>query len=89
MFPILLPDVASRIRVRATLQGRGIQTSHHYPPVHRFDFYRSRVSSAGASLPRTEDYSDRELTLPLHPNLTPEEIDWIVESIKEGLVKKR
>ncbi|MBI1783986.1 DegT/DnrJ/EryC1/StrS family aminotransferase [Candidatus Sumerlaeota bacterium] len=89
VFPILLPDVAARITVRETLQGRGIQTSHHYPPVHRFDFYRSQVPTAGVSLPKTENYSERELTLPLHPNMTPEQIDWIAESIKEGLGKKR
>ena len=85
VFPILLPDEESRDKVRDALQVKRIQTSHHYPPVHRFAYYRKNVPSASESLPNTEAYAERELTLPLHPNLTPEEVDWIVEEIKEGL----
>lgn len=85
VFPILLPNRKLRDKVREALQIKGIQTSHHYPPIHLFDYYRRKVPSAQVSLPRTEKYSERELTIPLHPNLTPEEIDWIVDEIKQGL----
>ncbi len=85
LFPILLPDLETRVKVREALQSKGIQTSHHYPPVHLFDYYRRFVPTARVSLPRTEEFAEREVTLPLHPALTPEDIDWIVVTIKESL----
>ncbi len=85
LFPILLPDATLRDKVREALQVRGIQTSHHYPPIHLFDYYRKRDLGVPASLPKTEEYAERELTLPLHPNMTSEDVDWIVEEIKQAL----
>lgn len=85
VFPVLLEDSQMRDRVRAALQTKGIQTSHHYPPIHLFDYYQREIPEARVSLPQTEAYASREITLPLHPKLTPEEIDWIVEEIKEGI----
>lgn len=85
IFPILLPDAERRDRVRHALQVQGIQASHHYPPIHLFDYYQRSVPSAQVALPNTENFSEREVTLPLHPGLTPEQIDWIAEQIKDGL----
>jgi len=85
VFPILLPDRLTRIAVREALQAKGIQTSHHYPPVHLFDYYQKNTPTAAVSLPKTESYAEREVTLPLHPNMTPEDIDFITEAIKEAL----
>ena len=85
ILPVLLPDQAARDRVREALHVKGIQTSHHYPPIHLFDYYQKQIPTARVSLPNTEAYSEREVTLPLHPRLTPEQVDWIVEVIKEGL----
>jgi dTDP-4-amino-4,6-dideoxygalactose transaminase len=51
-----------------------IQTSVHYPPIHRFTSY------AGAgSLPVTDEIADRVLTLPLHPSLTLEQVDEVCD----------
>lgn len=86
VFPILLPNRSLRDKVRERLQIRGIQTSHHYPPVHLFAYYQNEIPTASVSLSKTEQYAQRELTIPLHPNLTPEDIDWIVDEIKQGLV---
>jgi dTDP-4-amino-4,6-dideoxygalactose transaminase len=85
LMPILLPDRPTRIRVREALQAEGVQTSHHYPPIHHFAYYRSHVPTARVRLPQTEAYADRELTLPLYPNLTDEQIDFIVGVIRKAL----
>lgn len=87
VFPILLPNAELRDGVRQTLHVAGIQTSHHYPPIHLFDHYRRDVPSAQVSLPKTTEYSEREVTIPLHPNMTDEDVDWIVEEIGEGLAR--
>ena len=64
IMPLLLRDGAERQRVRDTLRERhGSQTSVHYPSVHRLRAYRERWPDT--SLPRSEDVSSRELTVPL------------------------
>ena len=55
-----------------------IQTSVHYPPIHRFTAYAGR---AGRALPRTDAVAGRILTLPLFPHLTDEQLDLVVERL--------
>lgn len=88
IFPVLLPDHETRVRVRETLQEKGIQTSFHYPPVHLFEYYRARVPSAQVSLPKTEAFAEREATLPLHPLMGEEDVDAVVAAIKEALARR-
>src|SRR3954462_6562626 len=39
LFPIVLDEGTDRAAFRAALADRGVQTSVHYPPVHRFSIY--------------------------------------------------
>jgi len=83
ILPIVLrkANAATREAVREQLHGRGIQTSVHYPPVHRFSIYRNNRDS----LPQTEVVSDSEISLPMHGSLKMEEVDRVVETLKEGI----
>ena len=83
IFPVVLrnADAAAREAVREQLHGRGIQTSVHYPPVHRFSTYRN----PGVLLPQTEAVSDSEISLPMHGGLKMEEVDRVVGALKEGI----
>lgn len=63
------------------LKQNGIQTSIHYPPAHRFTYHKKYLQPKH-SLPVTEDIAQREVTLPLYPDLKFEEIDYIAEVIK-------
>jgi dTDP-4-amino-4,6-dideoxygalactose transaminase len=72
--PVLARSLASRDGLREALRVERIQTSVHYPPIHRFTSY------AGAgSLPVTDEIADRVLTLPLHPSLTLEQVDEVCD----------
>jgi dTDP-4-amino-4,6-dideoxygalactose transaminase len=75
---VLLPDGVDREHVRAALAEDRIQTSVHYPPIHRFTAYAGR---AGRPLPRTDAVAGRILTLPLYPHLTEEQVDLVVERL--------
>ena len=55
------PVVADAIR--EALGEVGIQTSMHYPPIHRFTYYRDRYGDV--SLPQTEAAAAAFVTLPL------------------------
>jgi dTDP-4-amino-4,6-dideoxygalactose transaminase len=80
--PILVDRPDRRDDVRRTLSEKyGVQTSVFYPPVHEFTAYRERFP--GVSLPRTEDVSHRELTLPLYAHMTDEEQDRVINAIEE------
>jgi dTDP-4-amino-4,6-dideoxygalactose transaminase len=85
IFPIVLQNSNARLRgeVRAELAERGIQTSIHYPPVHKFRIYNQK----DYDLPLTEYYADNEITLPMYADLSVEEIDYIVESLENVLEK--
>ena len=67
-----------RPAVREALAARGIQSSFHYPPIHRFAAY---AGATHRSLPYTEEAADRLVTLPLHPWLQASEIHEIAETV--------
>jgi hypothetical protein len=57
----------------------GIQTSIHYSAIHHFSAFRSMYPNL--SLPITEAFASRELTLPLYPCLSEARVDTIVSSV--------
>jgi dTDP-4-amino-4,6-dideoxygalactose transaminase len=75
--PALLPPGTDRSAVAARLKEAGIQTSIHYPAVHTFTAYARNT----VRLPRTEQLSARELTLPLYPAMTEHDVDDVVEAL--------
>jgi dTDP-4-amino-4,6-dideoxygalactose transaminase len=83
LMPILLPEGTRREEVMGGLRGAGIQSSIHYPPVHRFSYYRSLFPDT--ALPKTEEFCRRELSLPLHPGLTKEDIERVVARLSVAL----
>jgi dTDP-4-amino-4,6-dideoxygalactose transaminase len=85
LFPILLAPSIHRNRATERLRDFGIQTSVHYPPVHLFSFYRERFGFKIGMLPKTEEVSRREVTLPLHPRMNEKDVRWIAEKVKEAI----
>ena len=83
LMPVLLPTAISRQAIIDGLRQRGVQTTVHYPPVHRLTFYKDLCPDS--HLPRTEEFSRRELTLPLHPRMTPETVELVVNSLAAAL----
>jgi len=83
IFPIVLKDstVEKRNRVREFLATAGIQTSVHYPAVHRFSIYREFAKP----LPITEYVTDNLITLPMFSRLTHEQVEYICDSLKEAI----
>lgn len=77
-----------RDAVRDELHRHGIQTSHHYRPVHCFSAYQAAVREGRVLLepsPRAEQFADRALTLPLYPSLFPSAVDEICDLIRTVL----
>lgn len=83
IMPVLLPDAAMRSAVIEHLRDREIQTTIHYPPVHRLTYFKRRYPDT--RLPKTEEFAQRELTLPLHPGMTTESVEAVVEGLASGM----
>ena len=82
IMPILLPKEVNRYKLMSFLKQHGIQTSIHYRPIHTFSIYKSILHD---DLPLTEEIGQRTITLPLYPNLSKEQVEFIVQTLIEGL----
>ena len=87
IFPILLPGGVDRDAFMDAMRKAGVQTSIHYPPIHRFTYYLQRAPEV--SLPITEAVASREVTLPLYPMLRDEDISYILSVLCEALTSAR
>jgi dTDP-4-amino-4,6-dideoxygalactose transaminase len=79
IMPIVLPERSDRAAIMASMRAARVQTSVHYPAIHQFAYYRDLLGNV--RLPRTESFSHRELTLPLHPALNPADVDRVVATL--------
>lgn len=90
IFPVLLNKEINRFELMTALAQAGIQTSIHYPPVHRFTHYRHLLGeNFDHCLPLTEDAAARELTLPLYPALSSTQLEIVTETIRNFLTSGR
>jgi dTDP-4-amino-4,6-dideoxygalactose transaminase len=85
IFPVLLPTGVDKLAFMAKMKGQGIQTSWHYPPVHHFSIYEPDWLKRAYELPLTEETAAREVTLPLYPTMTKEQVGWVVAAVKQSL----
>ena len=63
------------------LQAQGIPTGMHYKPSHLLTLF----GGGKEHLPISEQLGQELLTLPLHPAVTQEDVDYICKSLKEAL----
>ena len=76
IFPVFTP---CRDQLKQYLQERGVHTLIHYPiPPHKQACYKEYKH---LSLPVTERLAQEELSLPLNPAMTLEEVAYVVEMV--------
>lgn len=76
IFPVFTPR---RDALQARLAGRGIHTLVHYPiPPHRQQCY---AQFRHLSLPVAERLAAEELSLPLHPAMTDEQVRYVADTL--------
>lgn len=85
IMPVLVPPQCERDDIAARLRDGQIQTTMHYPPVHQLTYFRKR--NPGLTLPITDEFTQRELTLPLHPKMTEGDVHYVVETLAHALRK--
>jgi dTDP-4-amino-4,6-dideoxygalactose transaminase len=76
---LVLPEGCERSQFRASLVEREIQTSVHYPPIHRFRAYQEFASRR--ALPLTEAVGERLVTLPLFPHMSDNQVQAVTDAV--------
>ena len=72
--------------LRQFLHDRNIGSLIHYPvPVHKQPAYESRIALPAGPLAVTEALAERILSLPIHAQLTEEQLDRVISAVNEWL----
>jgi dTDP-4-amino-4,6-dideoxygalactose transaminase len=77
LFTAVCEEGRDRDAVRRALAEARVQTSMHYPPVHRFSIY----ADGNPDLPNTEAYAARALTLPMYAHMTEAEQGLVIDAL--------
>ncbi len=81
IMPIMLADGIDRIAVIESMKADEIQTSIHYPVIQNFTGYKNSVNET----PIAQYVSEHELTLPLYPTMTLEQVDLVCDALIKAL----
>lgn len=68
------------------LRSKEIMVNLHYIPVHTQPYYQKMGFKSG-DYPQAEQYYREAISIPMHPSLTDEEQDYVVEVLREALAK--
>lgn len=71
----------TRVKVMKTLSEKGIGTQVHYIPLYHHPVLRCDIELEKEKYPHTERYYQQALSLPLYPDLTEEDVDYICHQL--------
>ena len=76
IFVVLLDETIDRELARTKLLEEKIETGVHYYPNHRHSFFEDK-----SEFPVTDSIEKRIMTLPLHPDLTLGDVNYVVKNL--------
>ncbi len=82
LFQIIINPKINRDKILFGLKEKGIGVSIHYAtPVPFMSYYMKKYGYKLTDFPNASEYADQSISLPVHPNLTNENIEYICESL--------
>ena len=81
IYVVVLDRAVDRDKVREILSINQIETGVHYMPNHLHEFYKTKIE-----LPVTSQIYQSLLTLPLHADLSIDEVDYISYKLSQAIV---
>ncbi|MBI4278071.1 MAG: DegT/DnrJ/EryC1/StrS family aminotransferase [Armatimonadetes bacterium] len=85
-FEVVTPH---RATLRPYLDAQGIRTNIHYPtPLHLDEPYRTQPGMKEGSLPVAERLAREVLSLPIYPQMTEDDVAYVVDHVKAFFKKK-
>ena len=85
VYVVKLKRGIDRNKVIKYLNEEGVQCKPYFTPIHLQPFYRKMFGYKEGDFPVTEDVTGRTIALPFFNNLKEEQIDYVVEKLKEGI----
>ncbi len=87
LLPVLLKDifVEKKQEIFKSLRAKGIGVQVHYIPIYKQPFYMGLVPDVHC--PNAEEFYKRELSLPVYPCLTREDLELVFEAVDEVFEK--
>ncbi len=85
-FHLYVIQVENRQGLYDHLKSKNIFSQVHYIPVHMMPYYQSLGHKVG-DFPNAEKYYESCLSLPMFPSITNEELQFVIDSVKEYVVK--
>jgi len=70
--------VRNRSKFRKQMKEFGIETGIHYKPIHQMTFYKHNDK-----LPVTEKIGNQIVSIPIHPNLSENDVEKIIQSVNK------
>jgi UDP-4-amino-4,6-dideoxy-N-acetyl-beta-L-altrosamine transaminase len=86
LYPILLKEKSKRKRIFIKLREKGLGVQVHYIPVYYHPVYQKLGYKKG-SCPNAEDFYSREISIPMYPSLTDEEVESVIKILFEVFKK--
>ena len=83
LFPILLKNSEERKRFFDYMRENNIFVQVHYIPLHTMPYYKEKYGYKKGDFLIAENYYKREVSLPMYPTLSKEELEYIVKKIKK------
>jgi len=85
LFVIVLAEGLERAHIMSRLKAEGVQSSIHYPPTHLFSGFQ-KLAMPASDLRVTEVLGRRLLSLPLYPDMSREQVEWVAESLDRAVL---
>ena len=86
LYPILLKEKSKRKRIFIKLREKGLGVQVHYIPVYYHPVYQKLGYKKGLC-PNAEDFYSREISIPMYPSLTDEEVESVIKIVFEVFEK--
>lgn len=88
LYPLLIDFKNLRINKKKfflKMQKKGIFMQVHYLPIHYHEYYKKKFNFRKGDFPVSEDFYNKEVSLPIHPSLKKKEILHVIHCIKKIL----
>lgn len=78
---LFVVKVKDRDGLHQYLKSNGIGTSVHFIPVHMHSFYKNKYDYVSDDYPVANDVYSKSLSLPIYPDMTDEEVDYVISTV--------
>jgi UDP-4-amino-4,6-dideoxy-N-acetyl-beta-L-altrosamine transaminase len=82
LFTVLLADPVKRDEFFKYMRLKNIGVNVHYIPVYHHSYYMKHCPVHKTDFPITEDVFKKIISLPIHPGLTDNEFDYVIDAIR-------